>query len=182
MPPRILSASTDKVAKAREERKNRWRRARGLILFLRYTGLRISDAVGCEAGRLVNDKLFLYTQKTGQHVYCPLPEFVMKELEALPRVSDHYWFWTGVGSLETARKKWSEALAALFADANLKDGHRTSFSRYVRGRIAEGWDADRASLDPARPCKRQDHREALQPVESSTAGASGTGREAVLGE
>jgi hypothetical protein len=83
----------------------RARRTRALALFLRYSGLRISDAVGCAADRVQNGKLFLYTQKTGQHVYCPLPEFVVKELEALPRLSDHYWLWTGVGSLETARKK-----------------------------------------------------------------------------
>jgi site-specific recombinase XerD len=57
----------------------------------------------------------------------PLPEFVVKELDALPRVSDRYWFWIGVGSLETARKKWSEALADLFAAANVKDGHAHRF-------------------------------------------------------
>jgi hypothetical protein len=65
---------------------------------LRYTGLRISDAVGCEAERLKDGKLFVYTQKTGQHVYLPLPGFVLKEMEALPRVSDRYWFWTGAVS------------------------------------------------------------------------------------
>jgi len=57
----------------------------------------------------------------------PLPEFVVKELDALPRVSDRYWFWTGVGSVETARKKWSEALADLFDAANVKDGHAHRF-------------------------------------------------------
>jgi hypothetical protein len=36
---RVLSASVDKVQKAHEERRNRWRRARGLVFLLRYAGL-----------------------------------------------------------------------------------------------------------------------------------------------
>jgi len=123
----ILTAATKNISECRPQAKMRARRTRALALFLRYTGLRISDAVGCAAERLQNGKIFLYTQKTGQHVYCPLPEFVVKELEALPRLSDRYWFWTGLGSVETARKKWSEALAALFVAANVKDGHAHRF-------------------------------------------------------
>ena len=36
----------------------------------------VSDSLSRPLG-----KLFPYTQKTGQHVYCPLPEFVLNELE-----------------------------------------------------------------------------------------------------
>jgi integrase/recombinase XerD len=123
----ILAAGTNKISECRPEARMRARRTRALALFLRYTGLRISDAVGCATDRLQGSKIFLYTQKTGQHVYLPLPEFVVKELEALPRVSDHYWFWTGVGSVETARKKWTEALSNLFEDAKVKNGHAHRF-------------------------------------------------------
>ena len=52
---------------------------------------------------------------------------VVKELEAMPRASDHYWFFSGNGTVETARKKWSEALARLFKDANVTDGHAHRF-------------------------------------------------------
>ena len=123
----LLTEAAKKIDEVRPEAKNRWRRARALLLFLRYTGLRISDAVGCAADRLQGGKLFLYTQKTGQHVYCPLPAFVLTELEAVPKVSERYWFWTGQGSVETARKKWSEALADLFGLAKVKDGHAHRF-------------------------------------------------------
>ena len=123
----ILTASAKKITETKIQGKNRARRLRGLVLFLRYTGLRISDAVGCAAERLQNGKLFLYTQKTGQHVYCPLPAFVVSELESLPKVSERYWFWTGEGSLETSRKKWSEALSDLFEDAEVKQGHAHRF-------------------------------------------------------
>lgn len=123
----ILTASAKKITEVKAQGRNRARRLRALVLFLRYTGLRISDAVGCAAERLQNGKLFLYTQKTGQHVYCPLPAFVVSELEALPKVSERYWFWTGEGSLETSRKKWSEGLSDLFDDAGVKQGHAHRF-------------------------------------------------------
>lgn len=42
-----------------------------MVLLLRYSGLRIQDAACLERARLVNDKLFLYQQKTGAPVYCP---------------------------------------------------------------------------------------------------------------
>ena len=37
-----------------------------MVLLLRYSGLRIQDAACLERARLVNDKLFLYQQKTGR--------------------------------------------------------------------------------------------------------------------
>ena len=43
------------------------------MLLLRHSGLRIQDAACLERARLNDDKLFLYTQKTGTPVYCPLP-------------------------------------------------------------------------------------------------------------
>ena len=123
----ILAAAGKKITGAKPAAKNKARRVRALVLLLRYAGLRISDAIGCEADRLQSGKLFLYTQKTGQHVYCPLPAFVVAELESAPRVSGRYWFWTGAGTIETARKKWSQALSDLFDDAKVKDGHAHRF-------------------------------------------------------
>lgn len=102
--------------------------SRALILFLRYSGLRISDAVGCGVERVQDGKVFLYTAKTGQEVYVPLPAMAVKALDELPRVSESYWFWTAQGTVETARKKWSESLARIFEAAKVKDGHAHRFS------------------------------------------------------
>lgn len=77
-------------------------RLRALVFLLRYIGLRIGDAVNCLVDRLNEGKLRLYTAKTGTHVHCPLPDFVVREPEATPRRSDGRWFWTGNGKLETA--------------------------------------------------------------------------------
>lgn len=59
-------------------------RVRGLILLLRYTGLRIRDAVTLSRDRIRDGKLFLYTAKTGTAVWCPLPECVTDALKAIP--------------------------------------------------------------------------------------------------
>ena len=125
---RILTAVEKEIAESTSaDRRAKWRRARALILFLRYSGLRISDAVGCGVERVQDGKLFLYTAKTGQEVYVPLPQMAVKALEECPRVHERYFFWTAQGTVETARKKWSEALAKIFRDAKVKDGHAHRF-------------------------------------------------------
>lgn len=43
------------------------------------------------------------------------------------RVSERYWFWTGQGTVEPSRKKWTEALADLFEKAKVIDGHAHRF-------------------------------------------------------
>jgi integrase/recombinase XerD len=121
----ILTAAAEGIAHASPQGRNRARRLRALVLFLRYTGLRISDAVGADVDRLQNGKLFLYTQKTGTPVSIPLPAFVVAELEAIPRVSETKWF-CHPGTTESCRKKWSESLADLFKCAGVK-GHAHQF-------------------------------------------------------
>jgi integrase/recombinase XerD len=51
----------------------------------------ISNAVGCSTERLADGKLRLYTQKTGTHVHCPLPDSVVKELNSIPKMSERFW-------------------------------------------------------------------------------------------
>jgi site-specific recombinase XerD len=47
------------------------------ILVMRYTGLRISDTALLTTDRIKGDELYLYTQKSGTHVYVPLPPFLL---------------------------------------------------------------------------------------------------------
>jgi integrase/recombinase XerD len=51
-------------------------RLKALTLLLRYSGLRIRDAVCLPRKKLQGHRLLLYTQKTGVPVFVPLPEFV----------------------------------------------------------------------------------------------------------
>ncbi len=56
-----------------EEVHNQATRLRILVLLMRWSGLRISDAVTLERTRLVGNNLRLYRAKTGLPVYVPLP-------------------------------------------------------------------------------------------------------------
>jgi hypothetical protein len=56
-------------------------RVRAFVLVLRYSGLRISDAVTLTAEHLVGDRLRLYTAKTGEPVVVPLPALVVEALQ-----------------------------------------------------------------------------------------------------
>ena len=75
------------------------RRIRGLVLLLRYSGMRIGDAVNFSTDRLEGSRLFLYTQKTGVPVNTILPEFVLSALETTPKVKEKFFFWGNSGIL-----------------------------------------------------------------------------------
>ncbi len=124
---RILAAAAKNIEEVQAQGKANARRLRGLILLMRYSGLRIGDAVSCSVDWLAQGKLRLYTQKTGTHVHCPLPDFVVKELTAIPKMSERFWFWTGNGKLETAVADWQGRLQKLFEDAKLPGGHAHRF-------------------------------------------------------
>jgi len=117
---KILTAITEWIEECQTPGKTNARRLRALVLLLRYSGLRIGDAVTCAVDRLTNGKLRLYTQKTGTHVHCPLPEFVVKELEAIPKMGERYWFWTGNGKPQTAIGDWQGRLLDLFKYIKVK--------------------------------------------------------------
>ncbi|HKW35870.1 MAG TPA: hypothetical protein VJN92_22890 [Candidatus Acidoferrum sp.] len=72
-------------------------RLKTLVLVMRYSGMRVSDAVRMTTDRLDGGKLFLYTQKTGVPVYTILPDSVMRALEATPLVAGKHFFWSGEG-------------------------------------------------------------------------------------
>jgi len=82
------------------------RRIPACVLLLRHSGLRIGDAVTLGRSQITGDKLFLYTAKTGTPVYCPLPDFVLNALEAMPKISETYFFWTGESDIQSATGDW----------------------------------------------------------------------------
>jgi integrase len=73
------------------------RRMKALVLLLRYSGLRIRDAVTLPPERIVDGKLFLYTSKAGTPEHCPLPPCVISALDAAQEPNQHFYFWTGTG-------------------------------------------------------------------------------------
>ena len=100
-------------------------RLRTLVLLLRYSGLRICDAVTLERERITDGKLFLYTAKTGTAVYCPLPPTVVQALESLP--AEKYFFWTGRSHPESVAGHWQRILRRLFKLTRILHGHAHRF-------------------------------------------------------
>lgn len=102
-------------------------RLKAFVLLLRYSGMRIGDCVKCSIDRIDGNRLFLYTQKTGTPVRSVLPDFVLRELEAAPKSSEGYFFWTGKSKLHSAIGKWQRRLQRLFELAGVQGGHAHRF-------------------------------------------------------
>src|SRR6516164_5867232 len=103
---------------------------------MRYSGLRISDAVSLSTNRITDDKLFLYTQKTGTAVNTVLPPFLVRELAATVRVTNKLYFWSGNGALETAVKDWQARIRKLFDLAGVDKGDNFMVSHRFRDTFA----------------------------------------------
>jgi integrase len=91
-----------------------------MLLLLRWSGLRIGDAANLKRSRLSDDdKLFLYTAKTGTPVFVPLPPNVAGELRTLLNSNSEYFFATGNGTARSVSANWQRILDQLFKKAAL---------------------------------------------------------------
>jgi integrase/recombinase XerD len=134
----------DKAGKTGQENAQR---LRALVLFLRYSGLRIGDAVRCSIDQIHGTDLYLRTQKTGQAVYCPLPQEVADFLLRIPRLSQKYFFWTGNSKLHTAVGIWERSFKKLFQLANVPHGHAHRFrDTFAVELLIKGVPMDRVSI------------------------------------
>ncbi len=124
---RILAALDKYRDEFSERGSENARRMRALVLLLRYSGMRIGDAVGLISDRIEGNKLFLYTQKTGVPVNTILPDFVLKALDTSPRVTEKHFFWDGALNLETIVGSWRKRLAKLFELAKVERAHPHRF-------------------------------------------------------
>jgi integrase len=101
---------------------------------LRHTGLRIGDVATMEVERLKRNSILLYTHKTGQAVYVPIPKFVADELRKQAKLNPNpkYLFWTGRSKVKCATLSWQRSLRALFKKATVENAfphrYRDSFA------------------------------------------------------
>ncbi|MFC5861849.1 site-specific integrase [Acidicapsa dinghuensis] len=104
-------------------------RIRALTELMRWSGLRIRDAVTLECARLVENKLMLYQAKTGTPVFVPLPPHVADLLRSIPpglKPNPNYFFWSGNGLPKTFVANWQRAYRRLFKVADLHKPDGTS--------------------------------------------------------
>jgi integrase len=104
-------------------------RLRTMTLLMRWSGLRIRDAVTLERHRLNGDSLLLYQAKTGTPVYVPIPPQVVEALENIPpgpKPNPRYFFWSGNGDPKSAVADWQRSYRRLFKSADIRtaDGER----------------------------------------------------------
>jgi len=104
-------------------------RLRTMTLLMRWSGLRIRDAVTLERHRLHGDSLMLYQANTGTPLYVPLPPEVVQLLEKVapgPKPNPRYFFWSGNGDPKSAVADWQRSYRRLFASADIRtaDGER----------------------------------------------------------
>jgi site-specific recombinase XerD len=111
-------------------------RLKTLVLLMRYTGMRVSDAVTLTADRLNGKRLFLYTQKTGVPVYTVLPDSLLQALDATPRMTSTHYFWTGVGKRRTVVTHWQRRLKMIFDSAKVSKGGGNAVSHRFRDTFA----------------------------------------------
>lgn len=141
---RILAALTpySKTAGVRNAQ-----RLRAFVLLLRYSGLRIGDAVQLTVNRLQGNKLLLHTEKSGVHVYCVLPEIVIRAIDAAPRPSESHFFWTGKSTVHGSKGKWQHRLQRLFELADIRGGHAHRFrDTFAVELLLAGVPLDRVSI------------------------------------
>jgi integrase len=98
-------------------------RIRALTELMRWSGLRIRDAVTLECSRLDENKLLLYQAKTGIPVFVPLPPHVADLLRSIPpglKPNPNYFFWSGNGLPKTFVANWQRAYRRLFKITDLR--------------------------------------------------------------
>jgi site-specific recombinase XerD len=110
-------------------------RLRAFLLVLRYSGLRIRDVVCLLRDRIQDGKLMLYTQKTGQAVFVPLPPVVTEALDTC--AGGRLPFWSGSGNPKSAVADWQRSLRRLFKLAGVESGHAHRFRDTFAVRLLE---------------------------------------------
>jgi integrase/recombinase XerD len=111
-------------------------RLKTLVLLMRYSGMRISDALTLTTDRLDGNRLFLYTQKTGVPVHTVLPESVLSALQTMPRVTAKNYFWSGQSKRRSITGLWAKRFKNLFDLAGVPKGQSNAVSHRFRDTYA----------------------------------------------
>lgn len=106
------------------------KRARGMVVTLRNTALRISDIALMRKDRISRDEegwyIFLRATKNDAPVFLPIPDEMVEALHALPipRGADGdcpYFFWNGKSKPKSMISVAEETLSAVFRKSGVQD-------------------------------------------------------------
>jgi site-specific recombinase XerD len=121
-------------------------RARAMILLLRSTALRISDVATFPKDAVSWDeanqtwRIRVRTQKSGEPVYLPIPDFVKLALDAVPLPRNAardcpYYFWNGITSRRAVVGIAERTLASVFKKSGVKNAHAHRFRHTLATRL-----------------------------------------------
>jgi len=99
-------------------------RIKAFVLVMRYSGLRIGDTIRLSRDQVQTGRIRLYTAKTGQPVYVPIPPTVENALAMMG--GGTRYFWTGM-NMRSAVANWSRYLASVFEIAGVEGGRSHRF-------------------------------------------------------
>jgi len=97
---------------------------RALIELMRWSGLRISDALMVAKNRIIGNRFTLRTVKNGTKLTVILPDQVVADLHALPMrptVDPQYFFWSGKSEIKSLTGQWQRKLGRLNKYLSLVD-------------------------------------------------------------
>ncbi len=149
---RIVRAC-DTFGKSEYER----RRARAMILLMKYFALRVSDVATLRRDRIKDGALWVRALKNGKPLWMPIDELpdLIFALEAVPMpmnqagecVDGPYYFWTGEGEEEGHIKTVVRTLQAVFRESGVENAHTHKFRHTLATKIlAEGGTFEDAAI------------------------------------
>ena len=107
-------------------------RIKAFVEVLKWTGMRIGDAVRFSKDTVVDGQVILRTQKNGKRVSIPLHPDAAEALKKIEN-GNHYYFWSGEGSIKSAGSGWSRTFIRLSKIAEVRvTSHRYRHSLIVR--------------------------------------------------
>src|ERR1035438_9422294 len=98
------------------------KKLKALVLLMRYSGIRISDAVMFRREQLKDGKLFLQQEKTKHLVWVPLPKHVINAVLACDK-GNEYFFYGQIGKPKSAITEWQQRLKLVYEMAGIPDGY-----------------------------------------------------------
>lgn len=131
-----IFAACDGIGRSSYERL----RARGMVLLLRYTGMRISDVVTLSREHIQGNHLEKRAVKNRRWIRMELPAVVLEGLERLPQPKaapedGTLFFSSGKASLRSLVKGAQRTLSAVFKRARVEGAHAHRFRHTLASEI-----------------------------------------------
>jgi integrase/recombinase XerD len=125
---KIYQACDTLVRESTKHEKMNLLRLKPLILVMRYTGLRLSDASCLTTAQIDGNTIVLRQAKTHVNVRVPIPEFVKLELAKCPKQTKTHYFRIELRTKDHTSGGWQDRIKEVFDLAGIDkgEGHATS--------------------------------------------------------